>query len=109
MPDTITITLTRPVRSVDRELTELVMREPTGRDLAESGFPTRVREGGAIEIDPVAVNKLGARLCGVGRPTIESLRMADWNAVMTAILGFLGDTAATSSTDILMSPDTTGT
>ena len=109
MSDTITITLTRPVRSIDRELTELVMREPTGRDLAECGFPTRVREGGAIEIDPVAVNKLGARLCNVGRPTIESLRMADWNALMAAVLGFLGGSAPTSSTDTSIASDTTAT
>lgn len=109
MPETVTITLTRPVRSVDRELTELVMREPTGRDLTECGYPARAREGGAVELDPAIISKLGARLCGVGRGTIESLGMTDWNAVMAAVMGFLGGSAPTSSIGISTSPDSTAT
>ena len=68
-----TITLSRPVMSVDRELTTLDMREPTGRDLVAAGYPTRVGANGEIVIDPVAMTIMIARLCNVGRPTIEAL------------------------------------
>ncbi len=99
------ITLTRAVTAIDRELTEITLREPTGADLVKAGYPMRFTGSGASEIDANAMTALMARLGNVPRGTMEAMAFGDWNRCMLAVLAFLGvPTSPTSSTAISSAP-----
>lgn len=94
----ITIKLSQPVTSIDRELTELTFRAPVGRDLIKAGFPMNI-EGGGMKIDAEAMTVLMARCASVPRTVIESLPIADWTACMNAVMGFLGPVTSEESSN----------
>lgn len=101
-----TLTLTRPIRVLDKDVTEITFREPTGADLVRCGFPVRILTGGATEIDTGAVARLIAALAGIPPNAVERLAIPDFSAAMTTVMGFFGAsaTAGSSSTDTSTAP-----
>lgn len=101
-----TITLSRPVRVIDKEVGELTFREPNGKDLVVAGYPIRFGDGDATEIDARATTILIARLASIPVDSAERLAVPDWVACMRTVMGFFGvrAPAATSSTDTSSAP-----
>lgn len=92
-----TITLSRPITSIDREMTELTLREPNGHDLVKSGYPIRFGASEATEVDAGAMTILIGRLAGVPYDVVAKLPVGDWNACMGAVMGFFGASPAPTS------------
>lgn len=76
----VTVRLHKPVRALDKVLSELTFREPTARDIYEVGNPVDVDpRTGNIKFDPVIGAEMMARLAGVPVGTITNQMSAkDW-------------------------------
>ncbi len=92
----IVVPLSRPLKVIDQTLTELSLREMTGEDLSDAGYPTRFTAKGATEFDAPAMTRMIARLAGVPLTAANALPARDWNRCAMAISAFLGDGAAAS-------------
>ena len=76
----MTVQLKRPILGNKREqLTELVFREPTGRDINNCGNPVRIDSKGEVQIDEQKMTLMMGQLSGVLSPLLERLSSQDWN------------------------------
>ncbi|MDT7953918.1 MAG: phage tail assembly protein [Acetobacteraceae bacterium] len=100
----VIVKLARPVRSIDRDLTSLTFREPTGRDIIAAGTLFSVGEDGRKIIEAAAVGRMIGRLAGITPDAVDALALSDFNACMGAVMGFLVETPARSSTDTSRRP-----
>lgn len=94
----IRIELSQPIRAHGEERMALDLREPTGGDIAACGYPFRfvaAADGADTQILPeaAAISALIARLGEVPKGSVDQLSLADWQACMTAVLGFFGQAA----------------
>lgn len=88
-----TIHLTKPITAHGAEVSELTLKEPTTDDIIACGYPLMIADGAVLpQAGPVA--KYIARLGGVPPSSVKQLSPADFNACMTAIVGFFGDSSA---------------
>lgn len=87
----VTVKLAVPIEAHGETLTELVLREPTGKDIRVNGMPFRFHaEDGSIITDAAAVHRYIAALAAVPPSTVDRLAPSDWSAAMAAVLGFFG-------------------
>lgn len=107
----VAIRLNRPIKAIDRNLSEIVLRDPNGGDLAAVGYPMRFTRKGATEIDAEAMTAMIARLAGVPRSAVEGMALSDWNECMKAVMDFFpaGATPKTSSIDTSNADDSGAT
>jgi Phage tail assembly chaperone proteins, E, or 41 or 14 len=76
----VTVRLHKPIRALDKTLSELTFREPTARDIYEVGNPVDMdpRTGG-MKFDPVVGAEMLARLAGIPVGSITNQMTAkDW-------------------------------
>lgn len=93
----VTVRLAVPIEAHGETLTELVLREPTGKDIRISGMPFRFHaEDGTIVTDTASVHRYIASLAAVPPSTVDRLAPGDWSAAMAVVLGFFGAAAPTS-------------
>lgn len=92
----ITVQLTRPVIAHGTEINELVLREPSGDDVIQCGYPLQISDGGAVPI-PNNIAKLAVKMAGVPLSTIKALNAVDFNAVVGGVLGFFGESTTPTS------------
>lgn len=90
------IRLPVPLMAIDREVSELAMRAPTGEDFGEAGYPVRFLPSGATEFDARAMTRMIGRLAGIPLATANKLPAPQWNEAAMAILGFLNPGAASA-------------
>lgn len=92
-PRSITVPLTRPIQAHGDEVGEITFREPTPKDLMESGSPVLLiptAEGDmGIEVRPKVIAAYIARLGGVPPSSVQSMCVADFMACQGALLPFL--------------------
>ena len=86
----VTLTLTTPGAGEEGEITQLVLREPVGKDIRAAGVPFNVSEGGDIVIQAEPMHRLIIALSGQANFVIDRLSAADWSAAMGQVLGFFG-------------------
>lgn len=85
-PD-VKVALSRPIQAHGEELRELTMREPTGKDLRIVGLPYTMK-GEDISIDADRIARMAVQLCAIPLSSVDQLSAVDFQAVVTAIMGF---------------------
>lgn len=91
------ITLSKAITAHGADVTELELREPTGKDVQELGFPYIVLMNGddqALQIQVKTVGKYVSRLAAVPPSSIDQLSAGDLSALAGAVLSFFGVEAA---------------
>jgi len=98
------VPLSHPVANDDGEIvSELTVREPTGKDIRLCGYPLNVMDGSGSFVE-AKMSKMIAALAGIYPMTVDSLPLADWTNLAVAIASFLEPAAPTSSTATTNAP-----
>lgn len=87
--------LSRPIQAHGETLTELTLREPTGKDIRTAGAPYKMEftaSGGQLmHIDTEAVARLISALAGIPPSSVDQLTAKDFNAAQAEVISFFGD------------------
>lgn len=93
MPHETKIQLSRPLLYGNDTLTEVTLREPTGKDLVDCGYPLKLGEH-ATEVDAANMSRL-IGVCGkLGAVHMQTLPACDWQALCLAMMGFFAPRAS---------------
>lgn len=85
--DTV-IPLTKPISAHGEEITELTLREPTGKDIRVNGYPFTASGDGQIILIGASVCKYISTLAGIPASSVDALSATDFNALGWAVAGF---------------------
>ena len=85
-----TIPLSKPLTAHGKEITELVLREPTSEDVMEFGYPFLIHAGDVIELRPRVVGQYVVKLAGVPLPTVKAMSIPDLQKCQGVVMGFFG-------------------
>jgi hypothetical protein len=84
----------KPILAHGEEVSEIELREPTGKDVMELGFPYLViisdGDDQAIEVRAKVVGKYVSRLAGIPPSSLEKVSPEDFSMLMGVVLGFFG-------------------
>jgi Phage tail assembly chaperone proteins, E, or 41 or 14 len=117
IPETISVTLKKPIQAHGEERTSIVFRAPLGNDIAACGYPFKFQintgaEGQVMQPDAQAICGLISRLGNIPRSSVAQLTFLDWHECMGAVLGFFGESipsmGETRSNGSLISPGSGG-
>lgn len=87
----ITVKLTRPIKAHGDEISTITIREPSGGDIMDCGYPLALEGQRALpQAEPIG--RLIAKLGGIPPSSVRQLCMPDYNACMGVVLGFFGGT-----------------
>jgi hypothetical protein len=93
----VTVTLAKPIEAHGETLSQLTMREPTGKDIRINGMPFRFHaDDGTIVTDAASVHRYIAALAAVPPSAVDRLAPIDWASAMSAVLGFFGQAPTAS-------------
>lgn len=87
------LTLSKPITAHGEELTELELREPTGDEVCEIGFPylLHINDGETmIELRPKLIRAYVSKLAGVPPSSLSALSPADISTATGVVMGFFG-------------------
>jgi hypothetical protein len=89
----ITIPLTAPIEAWGKQITELQIHPPKGKDILQCGYPwtseiNPATRGSILSIDVKAMRLLLARTCRVPESTIDELEALDYSQATEAIKFF---------------------
>ena len=90
----VIVTLKKPIKVGEDELTQLELREPTVKDITEIGYPYRISQsasGAGMEILPAVVIKYVSKLASVPPSALNSLSISDLTNLQTEVMNFFGD------------------
>ena len=91
--------LSQPITVGAEELTQLELREPTGADLDELGYPYLVMvgegEGERIELRPKVAGRYVTRLAGIPPSAVAKICLADRQKLQGVVMGFFGAAGGT--------------
>lgn len=86
--------LSTAVKNGEEEITEITLREPTGDEVIEIGFPYLIIPGDgdetSVELRAKVVKKYIVKLGGVPPSVVGKLTAKDITALMGEVLGFFG-------------------
>lgn len=88
MADPITILLTAPIQAHGHTHTELVIRQPTVKELRQAGQPYRVGNGVA-SADYEACHRLISMICAIPPSSVDQLDGADFDEIAMILVGFM--------------------
>ncbi|MDP3088869.1 MAG: phage tail assembly protein [Methylotenera sp.] len=91
------ITLTKSITAHGEPITEIELREPTGREVQDIGFPYLVLmndDTEAIQIQAKAVGKYVSKLAGIPPSSVDQMSAADLSACTGVVMSFFGVQAA---------------
>ncbi len=92
-PESLTVTLRKPVQAHGEELSRISMREPTPADLMELGSPMLMipgSDGGVgLDIRHGVVARYISRLGGIPLSSVKEMNITDFMACSGALLPFL--------------------
>lgn len=92
------IKLSKSVRAHGDELYVLELREPTGKDVRELGFPYTASGDAGVKMDAGVMAKYISRLAGVPPSSVDEMQPSDLNTISWEIVGFfLGSSAPDNS------------
>jgi len=88
--------LHKPIRdNQNKEIHEVVLREPRAGDINRYGNPVRIDQEGEVRIEERKMTQIIAALSGILPPLIEDMHPRDWNSVAFRLQRFfLPDPAA---------------
>lgn len=88
------IKLSKPISAHDEQINELTLREPTGDDVIEVGYPYLILmkdgESTGIEIRPKAIYSYISKLGGIPLSSAKLISLADVATLQGVIMGFFG-------------------
>lgn len=96
MREPVTIRLSSPVTVIDREISEIALRPPTGKDLIATGNPMAINlDGGpgGINFDTKVMAAMIARLGNLTVTAVEDMAAEDFMAAALAVMVFLAPSA----------------
>ncbi|CAM6712775.1 phage tail assembly protein [Leclercia adecarboxylata] len=88
------IKLTTAVRAHGEDLYVLELREPTGKDVRELGFPYLTTGDAGIKLDAGVIAKYVSRLAGIPLSSVDAMSPADLNSISWDVAGFFLGTSA---------------
>lgn len=91
------IQLTTAVRAHGEDLYVLELREPTGKDVRELGFPYVTTGDAGIKLDAGVIAKYVSRLAGIPLSSVDAMSPADLNSISWDVAGFFLGTSAPES------------
>lgn len=95
--------LSRAIKAHGQEVTELELREPTGDDVIEIGFPYYILmpegQSSGIEIKPRAVYSYISRLAGIPQSSAKQIALSDFAQLQGVVVGFFGESVEVKSLD----------
>lgn len=89
----VEIPLSKPIMAHGKELTALVLREPSSKDEIELGQPFFIivdNGGQGIKIQLAVVAQYIVRLAGIPLSSVHALERADFSKAQAAVMGFFG-------------------
>jgi hypothetical protein len=102
---TVTVNLSKPINAHGEERRELELREPSGEDLMEIGYPYIVVQsdtgGQGVELRPKVVARYVSKLAQIPMSSVKQIGLADLQKLQGIVMGFFGqeEAATTSSTE----------
>jgi hypothetical protein len=88
------ITLTKPINSYGKEITELEFHEPNGQDVRIAGVPYRIdtlADGTErSDYNTAAAATLISRLANIPPSSVDQMAASDFVAAMNLVLSFFG-------------------
>lgn len=94
MNSEVRVPLRRAIQAHGEEVRELVLREPTGKDLRTMGLPFGFSASGEVQIDAAATHRAIVVLAGVPSSSVDQLSAGDFMAAVGALMGFFGEAPA---------------
>ena len=85
----VTIKLSKPIKSFGKELNEITLREPTGKDYREIGCCVIFKaDGDSVTFDPVKNAQMIERCAGLAVGTLDQLSYKEVNHIALKMLPF---------------------
>lgn len=87
------IKLNKSIKAHGEEVTELDLKEPTGRDVQDIGFPYLIMMNGddqALQIQVKTVGKYVSKLAGIPPSSVDMLSAGDLSTLTGAVMSFFG-------------------
>lgn len=87
------LNLIKPISAHGADMLELELRDPTGKDVQELGFPYIVLihdEDQALQIQVKTVCKYISRLASIPPSSVDQLTAGDMSTLAGAVLSFFG-------------------
>ena len=87
------VKLTKAINAHGEEVAELDLREPTGRDVQDIGFPYLIVMTGdeqALQIQVKTVGKYVSKLAGIPPSSVDQLSAGDLSTLTGAVMSFFG-------------------
>jgi hypothetical protein len=91
------VRLSKPIEAHGNTLSELKLREPTGRDLRTCGVPYRLGADESMQIEASVMHRMIAQLAQVPPSAVDQLSASDWQEAATVVLGFFGPATGSSA------------
>lgn len=88
MEDKNLITLKKPIQAHGEEVKEILLREPTGKDIRVNGYPFTMNTDGQVVLLGSVVCKYVGTLADLPPGSVDQLSATDLNALGWAIAGF---------------------
>lgn len=82
------IQLSKPVRAHGEDVHVLELREPTGKDVRELGFPYTTTGDAGVKLDAAVVAKYVSRLASIPMSSVDNMTPADLNTLSWEVAGF---------------------
>jgi hypothetical protein len=99
MAEPVTITLTKSLTAHGQTCSTITIREPTGKDLRQCGYPFIIsKEGQERKIDGEAISKLIANCSQIPLSSVDMMGPADWNEAMAAVISFFATPESSPAT-----------
>lgn len=89
------ISLTKPIKAHNAEVTSLEFREPNGDDIMECGMPFSFSQDKRTFVDAKATGELISRLAGIPLSSVKMLCPRDFMAAFAMVSSFFGDSETT--------------
>lgn len=87
------VKLTKAIKAHGEDVAELDLREPTGRDVQDIGFPYLIMMNGddqALQIQVKTVGKYVSKLAGIPPTSVDQLSAGDLSTLTGAVMSFFG-------------------
>ncbi len=87
------VKLTKAIKAHGEDVAELDLREPTGRDVQDIGFPYLIVMTGdeqALQIQVKTVGKYVSKLAGIPPSSVDQLSAGDLSTLTGAVMSFFG-------------------
>lgn len=84
------VKLTRPIKAHGDEIAEITLREPTGDDVMELGYPFSVGEDGATTIKAKVVGRYVVKLADIPMSSVKQICPADFLVLAGELIVFFG-------------------